>query len=163
MDISSITASLFGLSVDFVVIGGLVLLAVIVMMRSGTGHATALALSFPMAALLYSAVPSAYMIGPFLEKMDAPGMDAVVYGLLFVLTVTLIYRIVTCYDSLTGGSILGILTGISVTILLIVTWLQIPALSELYQLTPPLPMIFAEQFRLYWTIAALGLLSYVRS
>jgi hypothetical protein len=163
MDTSAITGLLFGLSIDFIVIGGLVLLAVIVMMRSGTGHATALALSFPMAGLLYSAVPSAFLIGPFLEKMDAPGMDAVVYGLLFIVAVTLIYRIVTCYDSLTGGSILGILTGISVTILLITTWLQIPALSDLYQLTPPLPTIFAVQFRLYWTIVALGILSYVRS
>ena len=152
-----------GLSLDFIVIGGLVILAILVMMRSGTGHATALALALPMTALLYSAVPSAALVGPFLEKMNAPGMDAVVYGLLFIVTVILIYRIVTCYDSLTGGSVLGILTGISVSILLIVTWLQIPALHDLYQLSHPLPMIFAEQFRLYWTIVALGILSYVRS
>src|SRR4051812_3744025 len=114
---ATFTHLLFGASIDVMVIVGLVVLALVAVMRSGTGAATALALSLPFAALLYSEVPHTFLLGPALEKMTVPGAEAAVFGILFVISLILIYRIVTCFDSLTGGSILGILSGLSVAIL----------------------------------------------
>jgi hypothetical protein len=158
-----VTHILFGASLDLIVIGGLILVAFFAVLRSGTGQATALALAFPFAALLYSEVPGTYLLGPTLEKISMQGTQAAVFGILFVVSLFLLYRIASCYDSLTGGSVIGVLAGFSVAILLIVTWLQIPALSALHELTPPLPQIFAASYRLYWTLGALMLLAFVRS
>ena len=154
---------LLGASMDLIVIGGLILIAFFAVLRTGTGQATALALAFPFAALLYSELPNTFLIGPALQKITVTGTQAAIFGILFVISLFLLYRIVTCYDSLTGGSVIGVLSGVSVVILLIITWLQIPALVAIHQFTAPLPQIFAEAYRLYWTLAALLILAYVRS
>jgi hypothetical protein len=163
MDVSTITHLAFGASLDLIVIVGLIVLSFFIVLRAGTGQATALALALPFAGLLYGEIPYAYLIGPAIEKVTVPGTQAALFGIIFVITLFLMYRIVTCYDALTGGSVLGVLSGVSVAILLIVTWLQIPALSALHQLTAPLPTLFAETYRFYWTLGALGILGFVRS
>ncbi len=167
LDVSStshmLMGGLLGTSIDLIVIAGLIVLAFLTVLRTGTGQATALALALPFAALLYTEVPSAFVLGPAVQKINVEGTHAAVFGILFVITLFLLYRIVTCYDSLTGGSVFGILSGISVVILLIVTWLQIPALVALHQLSTPLTEIFSETYRLYWTLGALFILAYVRS
>src|SRR5260370_567150 len=90
----TVTHILFGASMDLIVIGGLVVLAFLAVLRSGTNQATALALAFPFTALLYSEVPNTFFIGPALQKITAHGTQAAVFGVLFVVSLILIYRIV---------------------------------------------------------------------
>ncbi|MDP3646064.1 MAG: hypothetical protein Q8R25_03175 [bacterium] len=150
-------------SIDLVAIIALIALATFSTVQAGTNRTTALALTFPFSLLLYSELPASFLLGDVLVQITSPLAHVAIFGILFVIVLIAVFRIISSYDSFSGSPLLGALTGLAIVILLLTTWLQIPALSELHTLSAPLPTIFAEGYRFWWTLGALGLLAYVRS
>ena len=157
------THFLYAWPIEWVVLGGLLVIVVLGTMRSGTGAATALALAFPLAGMFYTELPAAALLGPIVTKFTEPASQAAIFVTLFVVVLLMTYRIVTCFDSLTGGGVFGVLGAISVGIMLLVTWQQVPTLNSIWHISAPLQALFAEQYRFWWSLAAMGLLTYVRS
>jgi hypothetical protein len=163
MSFQAIIHAVSNIPIDWLVIVAVIVLAIVSTMMWGTGKATALSLAFPFAALLYSEVPDAFILGDALGKLTAPLTQTIVFAVILTIALFALFRITTSFDMLSRGLLLGVFSGIALVILLIVTWLQVPALESLYPLSNPLPAVFAVAYRFWWTLAALSILAFVRS
>jgi hypothetical protein len=70
-------------------------------------------------------------------------------------------KIILAFD-LGGGIFPAILCGVAVILFLLIIWVQVPALSNVWSFSPSIQAAFGDQFRFYWASFALALLALAR-
>ena len=132
-------------------------------LRSGSGRASVLAISLPVAAFFASLIPHAYFVGSMVTSLTSPIAQGALFIVIFVVSYILTYRIIYTFGDTSNGFIFSVLTGISATIATIVAWLQVPALTGLWHFSPLVQAIFGGSFALFWLLAAYIVLAFVQS
>lgn len=156
----AITASFAHLSVDWLFIGALFVLATFDGYQSGGARAASAALSVLVSALLIGIVSETVLIA------TVPGMisngDALVFSVLFVLLYLLIRRITEGVGFGLSGVISAVLCGFGVVAIVMSVILATPALSSLWEFGPIIQQLFPPAARLYIIVAGLAALSFAR-
>src|SRR3989344_1686341 len=127
MDSLPISEWLPFVTMDWLILGGLVALVGIDSLRSGSRRAAALALAFPIAALLHISIGSARGVGELVVSLGATGQTIA----FLVLALVLFFSFTRFTDSYDGGGFLhAALVGVATTVVVIVSWLSVPPLLE---------------------------------
>ena len=159
----NITSILHTLPLDWVILGGIVVVIGIDSLRSGVGRACAFAAALPIALLLHSLLSKAALVGSLGILTGSTLAQALVFGCIVLLSYILVRRMGLEYlDGGMGEPIQAVLAGGAVAILFIIIWLQVPALTTIWHFGPQLQGIFAENFRLWWLIGAYSALAFAR-
>lgn len=141
-------------SVDWIIIGVFALVVVIVSLRMGTQIAAALAFATPVAVLVYNALPSTAYLSSITSQASAGMPAAAVFVVLFVVFFFITYRVVGSYGMMGAFPVQATLGGLAAAIIVLVFWLQIPALAALWHFGPQVQAVFTEKYRLFWLVAA---------
>lgn len=163
MDLQSIVDFLVRLPVDVVILLSFTLLIAIDALRSGAGRATVLAIAFPLTAFLYGMLSHVFFLGPFMEKLTIPHAHAGMLGVLFIITFFLVYRMMFSVGTGSIAFSFSLLAGIAAVIAVLVVWLQVPALGDVWHFGPSVQMVFGQAYALYWLLVSYLLLAFIRS
>lgn len=163
MDFDAIIATLSALPIDWVIIAGFAILASFDVMRAGPGRISALALALPVALLLTSTFPRA----AFLEQVAIQAATSLLSGIVFLIFAVALFfllrRMDTSYGIEYGQPMQSVLAGCAATAILVVVWLEVPALQSLWQFGSDVQTIFGEGYRFWWLIGSYASLAFVRS
>jgi len=151
------------ISIDLIIIAICVVLFTVDALRSGAAHATVLAVAFPVAMLFSNLLPHTYIVGGMLSKLSIAILPTIIAVAALVIAFILINRMMSMFGSYSAGLFYSFLTGISATIVVIVMWLQTPALHTLWSFGPQIQTTFGSAFALAWLIVAFLILAFVRS
>ncbi|MEK7509302.1 MAG: hypothetical protein AAB605_01160 [Patescibacteria group bacterium] len=163
MDFSAVTGIITGIPFDWLALGGLAVLFALDSLRSGIGRACALALALPIAAFLFSFVEKTVILSGIEVLFSSPTAQAATFGAVSVASYLIVRRMALEYvESGTGEPIQALLAGVAATIVIIVVWLQVPALDALWHLNDSIAALFSESYRLLWLLGAYAALAFAR-
>ena len=163
MDLDAITRLFTGIPFDWLILGGLAVLLALDSLRSGIGRACAIALALPIAAFLFSFVEKTAVLSGIGTLSASPAAESATFGVVFIACYFIVRRMALEYvESGTGEPIQALLAGVAATIVVVIVWLQIPALSELWQLNDSIQAFFSESYRLLWLLGAYSALAFAR-
>lgn len=160
---ASTTAILARAPIDWVIIIALLIVIVIDSLRSGTARAATLAVVFPLTVFSFDLLSHATILGPLLEKLTVPYMQAAVFALLFGVLFFLVYRIMYALGGSGSTPTVSIVAGLSATIITLIMWLQVPALQSIWDFGPIIETVFGAAYAFWWLIAGYLLMAFVRS
>lgn len=150
------------LSTDWIVFCLLVVVASVDTWRSGSSRAAALAAALPLASILFTLMPQAFILGGIVAKAS-PITNAVIFTVLAVVSFLACYRIVGPFSADEGSIPRALITGIATTIVVVVFALQIPALHSAWQLSSSFASAFGSSFRWWWIVGSFLVLAYIRT
>lgn len=157
-----VTAVLGHIPIDWIVIFVCFLFIAFDTFRSGAGRASALALAFPVSAVLLSVLPSALVVGPIASQLSTPVLQAVLFAIVFAITYWLIHRIGVFYGSEAGQPLSTLLTGLAGTAIVLVFWVHSPALEAVWHFSSSIESLFAEGYRFWWLVGSYAVFAFVR-
>lgn len=161
MNIASLPISSSTLSIDWILVGVLVVIIALDAIRSGSARAASIALATPLTLLLFEALPHAIIIGPIVAQFSGASAQTLLFAAIFVVTFLFIYRIVDSFSG-NGGAIQAVVAGIAATAVVLVVWLQVPGLQSLWHFGSQMQVIFGEAYRFWWLLAAYAGLAFAR-
>lgn len=148
--------------IDWILIGACAAFIALDAVRSGSARAAALALALPATLLFLDALPHATLPEMVLKQLSTHAGQLIVFAVLFALLYIAIHRMIFGFSG--GGEVIqALITGLAATIVLVVVWLQVPALDSLWHFGPQVQAVFAESYRFWWLIVAYAALAFARN
>ena len=148
---------------DWIILGALAVFIAAECWRSGSNRAASLALALPFSFLAMQALGHAAFLGSILLRSQAPIAEAITFLGLIGLAYFFVHRILGFFSDSSGAPVQSLIAGIATAILLVVFWLQVPALASLWHFGPQVQAVFADQYRFWWMIGAYFALAYART
>ncbi len=163
MNLDAVTGVFTGIPYDWLALGGFIVIIALDSLRSGIGRACAIALSLPLATVLYALVEQTAVVGNLALLDSSSVAKLVTFGVIAIATYLLVRRIALEYvESGTGEPIQALLAGGAATAVLVVVWLQLPMSADVWQVSDKVQAIFAEQYRLIWLLGSYLALAFAR-
>jgi len=150
------------LPADWIVLGAFVIIAALDVMRSGAKRVCTLALALPAAALVFSVLQNAAIIGDISRQFSSPVLQGVLFAIVFVVMYILVGSIGISYGSESGRPLQAALGGIAAAAIIIVIWMGTPVLNDLWNFGTQVQLIFGEAYRFWWLIGSYATLAFVR-
>ena len=161
MDAGSFSGILANLPTDWILLGVLAVITALDVLRSGSTRAATVAIVAPLTLLVTATLPGAVIAGPVSQQFTQPAAEALLFGVIFIILFLFVYRILNTFSE-NGGVVQASITGVAAVAVLVVVWLQVPALQSLWQFGPQVQMVFGESYRFWWLVAAYAGLAFVR-
>jgi hypothetical protein len=162
MDLTSITGFFVHISLDWLFLAGVAILAFVDTMRGGSARAVALGLSFPFAYILVDLAPEAQLVGGFASGLTSVLAQGAFAAAILVLCFLLLYRITDSFVS-EGGFIQSVAAAFGLAALVGLFWPLITGFAALYQPSAQLMQVFSEPYRFWWLLVALAALAFSRN
>ena len=150
------------LPADWIVLGAFVIIAALDVMRSGAKRVCTLALALPAAALVFSVLQNAAIIGDISRQFSSPVLQGVLFAIVFVVMYILVGSIGISYGSESGRPLQAALGGIAAAAIIIVIWMGTPVLNDLWNFGTQVQLIFGEAYRFWWLIGSYAALAFIR-
>lgn len=147
---------------DWIVLGAVAALLSLDALRSGPARAATLALALPAALLLQHMLSIAAYLGPIVAGFGSSMKDIIVFAVIIVFLYVVVHRIVFSFSD-SGGPLPALIGGVAATIVLVVVWLQVPALDSLWHFGAQVEAVFAGSYRFWWLLVAYAGLAFARS
>src|SRR3989344_4321254 len=155
----AVIAFFTSLTFDWLIVAALMLVLSLDAIRSGSNRVTALAVSLPLAAALFSALSGTLIIGAFVTAASPLIQAAIALGLLVILFI-LTYRILDSYGE--PSFFLGILAGIACAIVAVTVLVGFDAVHALWKFGPSVTAVFGDAYALLWILGAFAVLAFAR-
>lgn len=156
MDFSSslqfVTSTFSAISLDWLLLGGVVLFFAFDALRAGPARVTALSIALPIALLLSESVRDAAYLGNFVGN-SSPAIQTGVFIALTVGLFVALYRIVD-FGADSMHPVQAMLAGAACAIVLTVILLQLPDTTMPWTFGDAFRAVFGEAYRLYWLVGA---------
>lgn len=158
----NITDYISSVPLDYFVVGGIILIVAIDSLRNGIGRAAAIAVALVLTVVFHDLLAATAFLGS--QSFLSTGMTAAGAVLaLVIVSYFLVRRMgLEFIDGGMGQPIQAALASLAVTIVLIVTWLGIPALTDVWQFNAQIQALFSESYRLFWLLGAFAALAFAR-
>lgn len=161
---ASFTVPYLGIiQIDWVIIGLLIIILTATAIRWGTVRTCVIAVTMPVSAFLFSLISSSAIASSVSSNMNSPLMQSGIFIALLVFVYIMTYRM---YRSFLGEGErlwLAFVAGLAASFVVIVVWIHTPALASIWEFSKQTQSIFGSLYALWWMIASLLLLGYVRS
>jgi hypothetical protein len=112
---------------------------------------------------IYGILPHTFFIGPLVEKLSTPYIQASIFGIVFVALFILVYRMMCGTGSGNISLVFALITSLATVSAVLTIWLQVPVLQAIWNFGPQIHLIFGQAYSLYWLILAYVLLAFVRA
>lgn len=163
MDFDAVMNFVESLPLDWVIIAGFAVLLAFDTLRSGAGRVAALAMALPGAMLLASVFPQAAFVGTLSEQLATPLLQGVLFLIFATALFLLIRRMDPLYGSEAGQPVSALLAAGGGTAILVVVWLQVPALAAVWQFSDSVATVFGNPYAFWWLIGSFATIAFVRS
>ncbi len=147
---------------DWILIGAFAAFAALDAMRSGSARAAALILSLPAALLLLQELPKAFFLGPLAAQVSSPFAQLAIFVALSVVLYIAAHRVIFTFSD-GAQPIQALITGLAAAIVLVIIWLQVPALHSLWHFGDQVQAVFGAAYRFWWLVGAYLGLAFARS
>lgn len=147
---------------DWIVIGAFFVIVAVDALRSGSVRACALALSFPLASILFQITSQTAGIGSVLTQFSGLVAQAVIFLIIEVVVFVCLHRMLMSYDRY-KSFLSATVSGFAATVVVLTIWVQLPSLQSLWHFSPQIQHIFGSSYRFFWIIAAYLALAFVGS
>ncbi len=162
MDIDAWQAIVANWPNDWIILGALAILVSLDALRSGSARAASIALSLPVTLLLVTAIPHTFFLGPLTAQFSSPAVLAITFLVILTAMYFMVHRTVFTFSD--GGAIIqSLIIGMVAVVVLVVVWLQVPALESLWHFEPQVQEVFGPAYRFWWLVAAFFGLALARS
>ncbi|PIR83559.1 hypothetical protein COU18_02645 [Candidatus Kaiserbacteria bacterium CG10_big_fil_rev_8_21_14_0_10_51_14] len=162
MDFQAWGALIAAWPTDWIIICTIAVLIAFDSLRSGTARAAALMLSLPAAFFVSRALPDAFFLGPLVGQLAVPFAQAAIFIIITILLYLVAHRAIFAFSD-GGGVVQSLITGTAAVIVLVVIWLQVPALESLWYFGDQVQTVFGTAYRFWWLVASYAALAFVRS
>ena len=148
---------------DWIIIFAVAILLTIDSIRTGSARGVALALALPPALLINSFFYSAKFLSPLSSAISAELSQAIVFIAVMVAAYFLVRRMMSEYGHRGNSLMQAIICGVATTSLLVVIWLEVPALQSIWNFGTQTNVIFGDAYKFWWFIVSLFALAYART
>lgn len=148
--------------IDWLLIGVFFVLVAADALRAGSTHATALSVSLPVSLFLYSTLSKTIIIGSFLGQANSSIAQAAIFLILEVILFVCINQMLYSFEHFTS-LLSSTVAAFAATVVVLVIWLQVPALQSLWHFDGQIQTIFGASYSFFWLIAAYLALAYAGS
>ncbi len=162
MDLS-VLENLSSLPADWIIIGSFALLMLVDALRVGSARISTLSIAALVALLINQSIASAAFFGPVSAALSTPVLQAIFFSVVYILIFFLIRRVYIDYGELHGQPLQAIFAAIAVTALILVVWVQVPALSYIWLFSQQVQGVFGEAFRFWWILVSLAALAFAKA
>jgi hypothetical protein len=162
MDFASAAQIFSGVPSDWLVIGCLAIIFIGFTMLRGTTLATALALSSPVAVVLFSQMQSAVLVGALTKQFHDGIAGALIFLGVEIVLLILFVRIVSVFAE-SSAPFAGIVAGVSTTVIVLCMWMQVGQLADLWHFSAQTQTIFGPSYACWWLLVAYLGLAFARS
>lgn len=157
----SITGLFSGIPVDWLVLGGILVVIAVDALRSGVGRAVAVSIAMPLASVHYSFVEHTVTIGS-LPILQLPIAKTALFAFFFITLYFLIRRSSTEYLTSFSGPTQVILAGAATAVIFMCVWIMEPVLNVWWMPNEMVQAIFSEKFHLFWLLGAYSTLAFAK-
>jgi len=161
MNIQALTHSFAGIPGDWIVIGFALIIVIGFTMLQGSSYATALSLSLPISFVLFQSIDRATFIGGVVGQFSSPGAQAVLFAIITAIMLVLANQAIASFES-SAPPVSSIICGVATIIILIVFWIQLPALESIWHFGLQVQSMFGEMARFWWLLGAYVALAFSR-
>jgi hypothetical protein len=134
----------------------------VVTLRYGASLAIAFSLSIFLSHILFTWLPSTYLLSSVVRTEMSPYASAGIYGALVLVCTFILLRATSSLVDDSARPMLALLTGAATTVILLVVWHMSP-LQGLWTFNDMIKSAFGEPYRLYWVIVAFTMFAFVKS
>ncbi|HUO50754.1 MAG TPA: hypothetical protein VMU25_04300 [Candidatus Paceibacterota bacterium] len=162
MDFHSAFSALSIIPTDWIIIACAFILIAADALRGGSMRAASIALALPIALYLFSSIPQTFFLGNFAKQLSNPYAQAGMFAFLAAIIFICIHQMILTFDissSFTSSAI----SALAAVILILVVWVQLPALGQIWHFGPLIQSIFGEQYRAFWIVGSYLALAFVGS
>lgn len=163
MDTGSFGNFFSTLPADWIIIGSFAVLMLVDALRVGSARISTIAIAALVAHVVDQSVSSAAFFGPVSAALSTPVLQAVFFSIVFTIIYILIRRIFIDYGELHSQPLQAIFAAIAVTTLVLVVWVQVPALGYIWQFGSQVQSVFGEAFRFWWILIGLAALAFAKA
>lgn len=163
MDIHALTGFFSHIPIDWIVIFIFFALVTFDAMRDGITRAVALTVTLPITLLFLEWLPTTNYLAVFSKQFSGAIPAAVLTAVVFAILFLLINRMTDSFSVDTGHILQAVLAGAALTAVMLVVWIQIPALNTVYHFGPQVQAVFGAGYRLWWLLGAYIALAFCRS
>ena len=143
--------------IDWLIIAVFFITVTVDAVRAGSVRACAFALSLPVSFFLFQLIPQTIVLGPLTAAFQSPIEKAVIFLILEVVLFVCVHQMLFSYDRY-SSVFSAVVAGLSATVVVLVIWIQIPALQSLWHFDGQVQTIFGGSYSFLWLIASyLGL------
>lgn len=161
MDIGSLY-SFVSLSTDWLIVIAVGLAAAFASYMAGTNRATSFVLAMPLSLFALPLLSETAYVGPLVEGLTTPTLEAAVWAALFVLLFLVIQRMTSTYSDDSSGVPQALVAGAASAVVLVACWIQVPALASIWEFGPAVSAVFGTPYMLLWLLGAFAALAFVR-
>ncbi len=147
---------------DWIIIVAVAIFIALDARRSGTARAAPLMVSLPAVLLITNTLPDAIFLGVLSVQITAPLAEAAIFVGIAILLYFVAHRAIFSFSE-GGGVVQALIAGFAASVILVIVWLQVPALESVWSFGDQVRMIFGEAYRFWWLIAAFAGLTFARS
>ena len=148
---------------DWVILGTFAVIVALDAVRSGSNRACALSLTFPLALLTLGTISQTVFVTSFAEQLLTPLASAALFGGALLLLYVFMRRIIGFWTDSRQGALQALIAGVACTAIVVVVWLQVPALDTIWHFSNTVHATFGQSYRLWWYLGSFAALAYVRS
>ncbi len=162
MDIDAWQAIVANWPNDWIILGALAIFVSLDALRSGSARAASIALSLPAALLIVNSMPQSFFLGPLTAQFTSPIVPAIIFLVISTAVCFIVHRAMFTFSE--GGAVVqSLIIGVAAVVVLVVVWLQVPALESIWHFGPQVQEVFGPAYRLWWLVAAFFGLAIARS
>jgi hypothetical protein len=154
--------SFVSLSTDWLIIIGIALAAAFAAYTVGTTRAVAFALAMPLSVFALPLIGETAFVGSLTSQLSTPIFAAAVWAALFALLFLLIRRMTRTYSDGSGRILQAIIAGAACAIILVTSWIQVAALSAVWEFGTAVSGVFGPPYLLLWLLGAFAALAFIR-
>lgn len=161
MDFSSLSSVVTNWPMDWIFIFAFAVITALDAMRTGLARATALVLSLPAALLVMQQIPDAFFLGTLFAQFQSPLAQLAIFLAIAILLFIATHRLIFSFSNGTGP-VQALMVGFAATAVLLVVWLQVPALDGLWHFGNQVQTVFGVAYRFWWLIGSYVVLAAAR-
>lgn len=159
MNLASLSNTYAHLPTDWIIFAVVFAVCAIDAMRSGASRAIAVSLAMPVLYACASLLPKTAVLDSVLKQVNGIPYAILLLVLLGFFSLCM-YRTTRDYGS--AVPVKALMAALATTIILIIFWIQIPALSGIWHFSSQVAGIFGTAYAFFWTIGSYLMLVAVR-
>jgi hypothetical protein len=163
MSFDSIIAFFEHIPTDWIILFAVTVFLAFDALRSGQARVKALALSLPISLVCYTGLAKTAYLGPVISQLSMPFAQSVIALGIIVLVFLITLKATNTWGQGSQQPVSALMSGIAAAIVLLVVWLQVPPLQDLWHFGPTVQAIFGTSLSLYWMLAAFLAFAFVRN
>ncbi len=162
MNFGGAFSALSQIPIDWMIVGIFFVVVAADALRSGSFRAAAIAISFPLSALLYQMIPQTALLSAVFAQFPKAFEQALLFVILEVIIFVCLHQMLRSFDASTSLLSAGV-SGLAATVAVLVVWTDLPILQSLWHFDAGIVAIFGASYRFFWLIGAYLALAFLGS